>query len=65
MKSALNACTRLVGLAVSLSMLHVFGFSWEKATRETMEVYQSVERSVSTGYVPADRHGVESGYQLR
>jgi len=44
-------------------MLHVFGFSWEKATRETMEVYQSVECSVSTGYVPADRHGVERGYK--
>jgi len=38
-------------------------FSWEKAARETMEVYQSVERSVSTGYVPADRHGVERGYK--
>jgi hypothetical protein len=24
-------------------------FSWEKAARQTMEVYQSVERSVSIG----------------
>jgi len=29
-------------------------FSWEKAARETLEVYESVERSLSTMYVPAE-----------
>jgi len=29
-------------------------FSWEKAARQTMEVYQSVERSLAVSYVPAD-----------
>ena len=29
-------------------------FSWKKAARQTMEVYQSVERSLAVSYVPAD-----------
>jgi len=33
---------------------HVRRFSWEKAARETVEVYQGVERSVSIRCVPAD-----------
>jgi glycosyltransferase involved in cell wall biosynthesis len=41
-------------------------FSWEKAARETMEVYDSVKRSLSVSYVPADmaqRPVVEKAYQ--
>jgi len=33
---------------------HARRFSWEKAARETLEVYQSVERELSIGYVPAE-----------
>jgi mannose-1-phosphate guanylyltransferase len=29
-------------------------FSWERAAKETLEIYESVERSVSAGYVPAE-----------
>lgn len=29
-------------------------FSWERAAREVMRVYRSVERSLGAGYVPAD-----------
>ncbi|MDI6814878.1 MAG: sugar phosphate nucleotidyltransferase, partial [Dehalococcoidales bacterium] len=29
-------------------------FSWEKTASETLEVYESVERSLSTAYVPAE-----------
>ena len=41
-------------------------FSWEKAARETIEVYASAERSISVSYVPADvaqRPVVEKAYQ--
>ena len=39
---------------ISKGLKHARRFSWEKAARETIEVYQSVECSVSTRYVPAE-----------
>ena len=32
-------------------------FSWERATRETLNVYESVDRSLGTEYVPAEVDG--------
>ena len=39
---------------VSKGLNHAQQFSWEKAARETLEVYQLVERELSMGYVPAE-----------
>ena len=54
---------RLKRELVSKGLERARQFSWEKAARETMEVYQSVECSVSTKYVPGERHGLERGYK--
>jgi len=39
---------------VSKGFDHARQFSWEKTARETLGIYQSVERELSTGYVPAE-----------
>jgi mannose-1-phosphate guanylyltransferase len=39
---------------VSKGLDHAQQFSWEKAARETMEVYETVERSLGDMYVPAN-----------
>mgnify|MGYP003681898748 CR=1 FL=1 len=38
----------------SKGLEHARHFTWEKAAKETLKVYQKVERSVSVDYVPAE-----------
>jgi len=45
---------RLKQQLVSKGIERASGFTWEKAAKETLKVYQEVERSLGTGYVPAE-----------